>query len=356
MKTFISLIAVSLTAGIILLVTANLLEQSDNNDGNTLYVYNWGEYIDPELLEKFYEETGIRVVYETFDSNEAMMVKVNQGGTPYDVIFPSEYTVEKMIKDELIIPLDYSRLPNAKNIDTDISARMPEEITDYSVPYFFGTVGILYNEETLPELDFSTWDTLWDESLENEILMVDGAREVLGMSLNSMGESLNTTEDKKLEAATAKLIQLSPNIRGIVGDEIASMMTENEAQVAVVWSGMAQDIMWENEELNYTVPKEGSNLWFDAMVIPKNSKNTDGAYQFINFLLDSETAAVNAEWVGYATPNTAALELLDEEVREDTRFYPEDDQLEALEMYRDLGPEMISRYNELFLQFKMSLD
>ena len=356
MKTFISLTAVSLTAGIFLLIFANTLEQSESSAGDTLYVYNWGEYIDPNLLDIFYEETGIRVVYETYDSNEAMMVKVNQGGTPYDVIFPSEYTVEKMIKEDLIMKLDYSRLPNAKNIDSDLAARMPGEITDYSVPYFFGTVGILYNEETAGELDFSTWDTLWDDSLVNEILMVDGAREVLGMALNSMGESLNETDDEILIDATDKLLGLSPNIRGIVGDEIAAMMTENEAQVAVVWSGMAQDIMWENEDLNYTVPEEGSNLWFDAMVIPKTSKNTDGAHQFINFLLDNETAAQNAEWVGYATPNSAALEQLDETVQNDQRFYPEDEQLESLEMYRDLGPKIISRYNELFLQFKMSLD
>lgn len=356
MKTFISLITVSVAAGLLLFAAADMLEQSEGSSDNTLYVYNWGEYIDPELLDAFYDETGIRVVYETFDSNEAMMVKVNQGGTPYDVIFPSEYTVEKMVKDDLIMKLDYSRLPNAANIDPDIAARMPEALIEYSVPYFFGTVGILYNENTASDLDFSTWNTLWNESLENEILMVDGAREVLGMSLNSLGESLNETDDKKLTAATDKLLELSPNIRGVVGDEIAAMMTENEAEVAVVWSGMAQDIMWENEDLNYTIPSEGSNLWFDAMVIPKSSTNQDGAYQFINFLLDSENAAQNTDWVGYATPNAAALELMDETVREDERFYPADTQLETLEMYKDLGPEMISRYNELFLQFKISLD
>ena len=356
MKTFVTIIILPLVIGIILLVSANFTSPTSSSSNDTIHVYNWGEYIDPELLDKFYEETGIRVIYETFDSNEAMMVKVNQGGTKYDLVFPSEYAVEKMIKDDLLMPIDYDQLSNIDNIDPDITNRLEEGLSDFTIPYFYGTVGILYNEEKTEHLDLSTWNTLWDDSLENDILMVDGAREAIGMSLNSMGHSLNETDRDILLEARNKLFELSPNIRGVVGDEISSMMAEDEASLAVVWSGMAKDTMADNENLNYIVPDEGSNLWFDGMAIPKNANNPEGAHLFIDFLLEEENAAINTDWVGYSTPNEAALELLDEETRHDERFYPDDEALDYLEMYRDLGPEMISYYNELFLEFKMTLD
>lgn len=356
MKTFITLIILPLAIGLLLLVSTNFTDDADSSSNNTIHVYNWGEYIDPELLDKFYEETGIKVIYETFDSNEAMMVKVNQGGTNYDVVFPSEYAVEKMIKDDMLMPIDYEQLNNDDNIDPDIIERLAPGLSDYTVPYFYGTVGILYNEEAVSDLDLTTWNTLWDDDLENDILMIDGAREAIGMSLNSMGQSLNETDRDVLNSAQQKLFELAPNIRGVVGDEISSMMAEDEASLAVVWSGMAKDTMAENENLNYIVPDEGSNLWFDGMAIPKNANNPECAHRFIDFLLEEEIAATNTEWVGYSTPNEAALAMMDDDTQNDERFYPDEAALDSLEMYRDLGSEMISYYNELFLEFKMKLD
>lgn len=197
---------------------------------------------------------------------------------------------------------------------------------------------------------------LWDESLENEILLVDSAREVMGFSLNSMGESLNETDPDILDAALEKLVRLAPNVRGVVGDELMQMMINNESIAAVIWSGSARDVMWENEALDYVVPNGGSNLWFDTMVIPKTANNVEGAHQFINFMLDPENAAQNADYVGYSTPNDTGLQQLDESEQEDTRFYPTDDQQDELEVYENLGLEKLGVYNELFLKFKMNLE
>jgi Bacterial extracellular solute-binding protein. len=337
----------------LLIFINNRLNAAEGYSGeNTLTVFNWGDYIDPELIERFEEETGIKVIYETFDSNEAMLTKIQQGGTSYDVAVPSEYAIEKMIEEDLLYPIDHSKIPNLKNIDERFLDLSFDPGNKYSVPYFWGTVGILYNP-TMNDKTFTSWNDLWDKDLKNEILLVDGAREVLGFALNSLHYSLNETDKEKLQEAKEKLVRLQPNIKAIVGDEIKMLMANEEASVAVVWSGDAADVMWENENLDYVVPEEGSNLWFDNMVIPKTAKNIEGAHQFINFMLDAEVAAQNTEYVGYATPNKEAMKLLPDEIVNDKRFYPEPELTERLEVYENLGKEMLGYYNELYLEFKM---
>jgi spermidine/putrescine transport system substrate-binding protein len=203
------------------------------------------------------------------------------------------------------------------------------------------------------DLTFDSWDDLWDDSLRNQIMLLDGAREVMGMGLNSLGYSLNDTEESHLQEALAKLSRLTPNVKAIVGDEIKMLIANGEAAAGLVWSGDASEIMSENEELDYVVPQEGSNLWFDNMVIPKTARNLEGAHQFINFMLDPEVAAQNTEYVGYSTPNKDALAILPEEISGDERFYPDEELTSRLEVYDNLGPRMLSHYNELFLEFKM---
>jgi len=332
---------------------------SAGNDGskNTLTIYNWGEYIDPDLLDQFEEETGIKVIYETFDSNEAMMTKVSQGGSSYDIAVPSEYAIEMMLEDDLLVELDHSLIPNLNNIDPYFLDMPFDPGNKYSIPYFWGTVGIVYNPNLVEDhLDFTSWEQLWDESLRNKVFLVDGAREVIGMGLNSIGHSLNTKDVDVLRQATEKLKTLAPNVKAIIGDEITNLMINNEAAVALTFSGQAADMMWENEELDFAVPVEGSNLWFDNMVIPKTSKNIEGAHKFINFMLDAEVSAQNADYVGYSSPNASAMALLDEEVITDERFYPNIEMRDRLEVYEDLGPEWIGFYNELFLEFKMAMN
>lgn len=341
----------------LLFLAANQLESAGSKGStNTLTVFNWGEYIDPDLIKQFEKETGIKVIYETFDSNEAMLTKIQQGGSAYDVAVPSEYTVEMMIEDDLLIPLDHSKLPNLKNIDPYFLDLPFDPANKYSIPYFWGTVGIVFNPNLIEDhLTFDSWEDLWDPSLKRKVFLVDGSREVMGMGLNSIGESLNAKDETLLQKATDKLTKLSPNVKAIIGDEITPLMIHNEAAVALTWSGQAADMMYENEELDFAVPHEGSNLWFDNFVIPKTSKNVDGAHAFINFMLDAKAGAQNTDYVGYSSPNAAAWEYLDPEVVEDERYYPGEEIREHLEVYENLGLEWLGKYNEHFLQFKMSI-
>lgn len=352
-KVMTGFIAITLVSILMLFVISRLNFAQGYSGADTLTVFNWGDYIDMDLVSEFEEETGITVIYETFDSNEAMLTKIQQGGITYDIAVPSEYMIEKMLEEDLLIPLDHEKLPNFVNIDDRFMDLPFDPGNQYSVPYFWGTVGILFNPELLPDKSFTSWDDLWDPDLENGILLIDGAREVIGMGLNSLGYSLNDTNLDHLEEALEKLNQLTPNVKAIVGDENKLLMANDEAAVSLAWSGDARDIMWENEALTYVVPEEGSNLWFDNMVIPKTADNVDGAHAFINFMLDAEIAALNTEYVSYSTPNQAALPLLPAEMVEDERFYPSAELTERLEVYENLGRDMLSLYNELFLQFKM---
>lgn len=341
-------------ASAVLLFTINRLNTAEGfTSGNTLTIYNWGDYIDDELIDRFEEETGIKIIYETFDSNEAMLTKIQQGGTTYDIAVPSEYMIDKMREEDLLIPLDHSKLPNLKNIDERFMDLPFDPGNKFSVPYFWGTVGIVYNHKMLGDMEITSWNDLWDPALKNKILLIDGAREIIGMSLNSLGYSLNDTNEEHLRGAKEKLDTLTPNIKAIVGDEIKMLIGNEEAAVGIVWSGDAADMMWENENLDYVVPSEGSNLWFDNMVIPKTAKNIDAAHQFINFMLDAEVSAQNTEWVSYSTPNKEALQYMPEEMVEDERFYPSPELTEKLEVYENLGKKNLAFYNELFLEFKM---
>ncbi|MGX6445652.1 ABC transporter substrate-binding protein [Neobacillus sp. K501] len=346
-------IMIAVASAVLLFAISRLNASQGYSGGNTLTVYNWGDYIDTDLIDRFEKETGIKVIYETFDSNEAMMTKIQQGGTNYDIAVPSEYMIDKMRKEKLLIPLDHSKLPNLQYIDERFMDLSFDPKNLYSVPYFWGTVGVVYNPEMLDGKKITSWNDLWDPSLKNEILLIDGAREVIGMGLNSLGYSLNDTNKEHLQAAKEHLDTLTPNVKAIVGDEIKMLLANQEASVGLVWSGDASEIMSENESLDYVVPKEGSNLWFDNMVIPKTAKNIDAAHQFINFMLDPEVAAQNTEYVGYSTPNKEALSYLPEEIVEDERFYPSPELTEKLEVYDNLGKKNLAYYNELFLQFKM---
>lgn len=355
MKALFQTLVVVLILVVGLFFVNHRLNVSEGFSGSdTLTIYNWGDYLDPDLLAKFKEETGLTVVYETFDSNEAMLVKIEQGGTNYDIAVPSEYMINKMIEEDLLLPLDHNKLPNLKHIDPRFMDLVFDPGNQYSIPYFWGTVGIVYNSELLDEnIVLEHWDDLWNPRLENEIFLVDSAREVLGFSLNSLHHSLNTTDKEKLIAAKEKLDLLTPNIKAIIGDEMKLLMVNNEAGIGVTWSGDAAEMMWDNEALDYVLPPEGSNIFFDNMVIPKTAKNVEAAHQFIDFMLRPENAAQNAEYIGYSTPNLSALELMDPEIVNDERFYPPDAVVERLEVYENLGKRNLAYYNELFLEFKM---
>lgn len=283
------------------------LEKASGMAGaDTLTIYNWGDYIDPALIKKFEKETGYKVNYETFDSNEAMYTKIQQGGTAYDIAIPSEYMIQKMMKAKMLLPLDHSKLKGLENIDARFLDQSFDPKNKFSVPYFWGTLGIIYNDKFIDGRQIQHWDDLWRPELKNNVMLIDGAREVLGLSLNSLGYSLNSKNDQQLRQATDKLNRLTNNVKAIVADEIKMYMANEESAVAVTFSGEAAEMLENNEHLHYVIPSEGSNLWFDNIVMPKTAKNKDGAYAFMNFMLRPENAAQNAEYIGYSTPNKEA--------------------------------------------------
>lgn len=332
-----------------LLYAKYLLTQTNASSyDQQLYVYNWGEYIDPEVIDDFEELYHIDVVYDTYDSNESLYTKLKNNSTRYDVVFPSEYMVDKMNQEQMLIPIDVSKLSNYSNINPDL---LNPHLKDVSIPYFWGTVGIVYNK-TLTDLDFDSWNDLWDSSLKGQIIIPDSAREVMGMSLDSLNLSVNSTNLNELKWAQDKLFTLQPNIKAIIGDEMLQVMPNDEAAVAITWSGSAKYMQEKNENLVYTIPKEGTNIWIDSAVIPKNCGNLDGAYQFIDYLLSNDISLKNSEYVGYSTPNINVEAIFKEEADYNPIYYPEIDS-DRFEFYQNLSPEMTMVYNDLFLEFKM---
>ncbi|MCB5955369.1 ABC transporter substrate-binding protein [Enterococcus sp. CWB-B31] len=354
MKKLNSLFAGILVIILLLFIGVGQLERASGMAGaDTLTIYNWGDYIDPALIKAFEKETGYKVNYETFDSNEAMFTKIQQGGTAYDITIPSEYMIQKMIKEEMLLPIDHSKLKGLENIDERFLNLDFDPSNQYSIPYFWGTLGIIYNDKFINEEEMQEWDDLWRPELKDNLMLIDGAREVIGLSLNSLGCSLNSKDDRELFEASKKLNSLTTNVKAIVADEIKMYMINEESAAAVSFSGEAAEMLDGNEHLHYVIPSQGSNLWFDNIVIPKTAKNVQGAYDFINFMLKPENAAQNAEYIGYSTPNKKAKALLPEEISEDEQFYPSDETISRLEVYEDLGQEYLGIYNDLFLEFKM---
>lgn len=305
-----------------------------------LNVFNWGDYIDRDLISKFEKETGIKVNYELYDTNESMLAKLETGGTYYDLIFPSDYVIEEMIAKGMLAKIDLSNIPNYQYIESRFKNLDYDPNNEYSVPYFWGTLGILYNTDMVTET-VNSWDILWDEKYSGKILMLDSMRDTIGVALKKLGYSVNSTNTKEIEEAKNLLIQQKPIINGYYVDEIVDMMINGDAALALTWSGSAMDIYWQGiDNIQYAVPKEGANLWFDCMAIPANSQHKKEAEMFINFMLDPEHAYQNTESVGYATPNRAALELLKEsspEVVEMEAYYPSEEVLQRCEVFVDLG-------------------
>ncbi len=323
--------------------------------GGELNVLNWGEYIDPELISLFEKETGVKVNYTEMTSNEEMLIKLRSADNPYDMCFPSDYIIEKLIKDDLLLPLDMTKIPNSKNI----SPRMFEVTgtfdpgNKFSLPYMWGTVGILYNTKMV-DGEVDSWNVLWDEKYAEKIWQYDSVRDAMAVSLLRLGYDMNTTDPNEVNAAKEALIQQIPLLKGLGTDNIRASMINGKAALAVIYAGDAILCMEENEDLAYVIPKEGSNVWFDNVVIPKTAKNVDAALAFINFLNDANLAARNTEFIYYSTPNQGALDRMDQELAENECFNPTDETLARCNVYHDLGAA-IELYNSAWEEFKTAM-
>lgn len=328
---------------------------SDTGKNGEVYVFNWGEYIDPDTIKMFEEETGIKVVYDEFETNELMYPKVEAGASVYDVVCPSDYMIQKMLENDLLSELNFDNMPNAKQ---NIGAQYYEQAQEfdpgnkYCVPYCWGTVGILYNK-TMVDEPVDSWAILWDEKYADNILMQDSVRDAFMVALKLNNYSMNTLNETELEIAKNALIEQKPLVQAYVIDEVRDKMIGGEAALGVIYSGEAIYTQRENPDLEYVVPKEGTNVWIDGWVIPKNASNKENAEKFIDFMCRGDIALMNFEYITYSTPNTAAQELIeDEDIRNSQIAFPDLSQYEGLETFRYLGEEGDSLYNDCWKKVK----
>lgn len=303
----------------------------------SINVYNWGEYISTgseagtlNVNAEFTKLTGIKVNYTNYATNEELYAKLKGGGANYDVIIPSDYMISKMIKEDMLQPLDMSNIPNFQYIMPSFvdPAYDPENL--YSVPYTWGTVGLIYNTTMvdIPEEDID-WDILWNPDYADQILMFDNPRDAFAIAEIMMGYSLNTEDEVELTAAANKLKEQKSVVQAYVMDEIFDKMAANDAWIAPYYAGDALTILEENEDLAFVVPKSGTNLFVDAMCIPAGAKQKEAAEMYINFMCEPDIAYANIDYICYSTPHSGAYEMLDEETRNNPVSYPGDDYLNA---------------------------
>ena len=279
---------------------------------DTLKVYNWGEYIDPEVNDAFEKQFGVKVIYDTFDSNELMYTKL-QGGESYDVLVPSDYMIQRLIGEDYLQPLDKRMIPNIAVLADGVKGLSYDPDNTYSVPYFWGTVGIVYNKNNIDKKDLEKegWNIFLDQKYKGHIYMYDSERDSFMMALKALGYSMNTDDEAQLQQAYEWLVKVVDTMNPeIVTDEVIDAMINGNKDMALVYSGDAAYILSENEEMAYYMPSEGTNLWSDAMVIKKKKKNPKLANEYINFILEYENSMKNSVFVGYASSNGEVLDTL----------------------------------------------
>ena len=331
------------------------------DDGLSINVYNWGEYISTGADEgtlnvnaEFTKLTGIKVNYTTYAANEDLYSKLKNGGASYDVIIPSDYMISKMIKEEMVQPIDLDNIPNFKYIMENFRnpAYDPENL--YSVPYTWGTVGIIYNttQIDLPEEEID-WDILWNEDYTDQILMFDNPRDAFAIAEIMQGFSINTEDPDQLVIAANRLKEQKSVVQAYVMDEIFDKMSSGDAWLAPYYAGDALTILEENEDLAFVVPKSGTNLFVDAMCIPVGAKQKEAAEMYINFMCEPDIAYANIDYICYSTPHSAAFEMLDEEVQTDPVSYPSDEYLEAnTTVFVNLSDEANRQMQTLWTEMK----
>ena len=327
---------------------------------NEITVYNWGQYISDgtddslDVIAAFEEETGIQVNYITFDSNESMYTKLKTGGASYDVIIPSDYMIGKLIEEDMLEPLDFSNIPNYAYIDEAFRDQAYDPDNTYSVPYTWGTVGLIYNRQYVSDEDAQSWSCLWNSKYAGKILMFDNPRDAFAIAESILGYSLNTTDEAELRQCADLLAQQKPVLQAYVMDQIFDKMQRGEAWIAPYYAGDYLTMVEENPDLGFSHPQEGFNIFIDAMCIPKGCQNKAGAEAFINFLCRPDISAANLDYIGYSTPETAAKDYLDEEVTSSPVSYPDDETLARSESFAELGVEATQTMNDLWLSVKTS--
>lgn len=329
-------------------------DSSASTSKDTLVVLNYGKYIDSSVLKRFEEETGTTVKYEEYESVEDMYAKYKAGSINYDVVCTSDYMIETLRLENELIPLDYDSMEYYGNIDPSIieSSKAFDPTHEYTVPYFYGTVGLLYNTNMIDEDTVSSWNCLWSDEYKNQIVMINSQRDAFMVPLTMLGYSINTTDKSQLDEAFNMLCDEKSKVYAYLMDETYECMISEDAAVAVCYSGEAAMGMEYNDDLAYTVPKEGGNLWIDSWFIPRTCKHYDAAMKWIDFMCEEDAATTNFEYVWYATPNTKVAQYEDEETLADETVFPSQETLSRCEIYEAYDDDTLDYTTTLWKKLK----
>ena len=343
---------VSLVMAAVMCVTLSGCGGSGSS-GETLTVFNYGEYIDPEVLTQFTKETGIRINYEEATTPEELYTKYISGAINYDLLCTSDYMLKRLIDEECVQEINYDNLTNYKNIDPKVLAMSEsfDQGNKYTVPYFWGTVGILYNKE-LVKAPVDSWDVLFNGDYAGQIIMQDSMRDSFMVALKLLGYSLNTTDEGQIREAAELLKKQKPDVSSYLVDEAREEVVAENATMAVVYSGEGHLGKVYNENLEYAIPKEGSNLWIDSWVITKECKNKTAAEKFLDFLCRDDVALANFETIYYSTPNKSVISSMSDDLRSDIAVVPTEEIINNCEVYVAHDRKTIDLYNELWKEIK----
>ncbi|MFL1454154.1 extracellular solute-binding protein [Marinobacter sp. GN3S48] len=335
-------------------MTATLAGCGSQEEPRVLNLYNWSEYMPREVLDRFEEETGIQVIYTTYDSNEAMYarLKLLEDSGDYDLAVPSTYYVNKMRKEGLLEKIDHSKIEGFDNLDPELVNQEFDENNAYSIPYLWGTTGLAYDSEDLDGDKVTAWADLWNDDYQGRVMLTNDMREVFHIGLRVLGYSGNSTNPDEIEQAYEKLSELMPAVRTFNSDAPRMPYLEGETDIGMIWNGEAVMGKDDMPSLEYVYPEEGTIVWLDSFVIPKNAGNADAAHQFISFVMRPEISALISEDIGYATPNLAARELLPDEVAGDRSSYPTAEDMINAEFQEDVGDDAMQVYTRYWERLK----
>lgn len=337
-----------------IMMTGALFTGCSKKEKQQINFYNYGENIDDETLKEFEEKYDIKVNMETFDDMEAMYQKIKSGAGKYDVVLVSDALMPRMIKEELIQELNKDNIPNISQMDEQYLDLDIDPGNKYSVPYMFGTVGIVYNKDVVKE-EVDSWDILWDEEYKDQIFMFDTYRDTIGVALKKLGYSLNSTDPDEIEEAKELLIEQRKTVNPIYGvDNGTTMIPAGETNINMIWSGEGLNLQEENPNLVYIVPKEGANFWIDSLCITSNAQNVEGAEKFINFVSDKESALRIADEIGYTTPNKEARLEQPEDVQNNPNAYMTKEIMDRCEIYKDFDLKTKQMYDDAWTEIKVN--
>ncbi len=324
---------------------------SSSGKNGVVNVYNWGEDIDESIFKDFEKKTGIKVNYKTYQSNEQLYAVLKQGGVNYDVIVPSDYMVSRMIEEDMLEKINFDNVPNIANIDPNYLNQLFDPKNEYSVPYTWGVTGIIYNTAYIKD-EITDWDAIFNEKYKGQILQFDNSRDAFATALFYLGYDANTTNTKEIDEAYALLEKQKPLLQGYYMDEMYDKLETGEAAIGIYYAGDALQMMENNEDLRFVIPKSGSNFFIDAMCIPKGAANKENAEAFINFICETDICLRNMDVTCYATPSKTAYAELPEEMKNNEIMFPSKDVLDTCQIFINLPSETLEYYSKLWTALK----